>query len=381
MEGLLEKLKLEKARLLRELLAGAHDENDRSVVEMRVLKLLDTLEELELVAAAASPSEEHAEMTTTSSPNPTVLNAEFYTSYLLVLLLANSLNDARFLWKRIAASVKQDSEPLRNAWEIGKALWQRNFAAAYAAMSQTWPQEVQPLVDLLKQLTRESTAELLSSAYSTISISDAANALGFAQQEELVSYCAALQWEVSPENQLIHPKPLSHALRHNMGLEQLESLSHEVSEKTTSAVPDLDKAIQLVNAKQNAYYIQAVKDTMQAEQLRKYKLTKVVTHVESSRLEKKFAKERKRDRERLRQMQEDHMMLLNAKIAEWKAHGVKLPSGDSTAFITNSTGEQVEPGATAASLQPPQLKKSPARKVSKETLSRLATPRDRREND
>uniref|UniRef100_K3WSC4 COP9 signalosome complex subunit 8 n=1 Tax=Globisporangium ultimum (strain ATCC 200006 / CBS 805.95 / DAOM BR144) TaxID=431595 RepID=K3WSC4_GLOUD len=235
MEGLLEKLKLEKARLLRELLAGVHNENDRSVVETHVLRLLETLEELELVAAAASPSEEDAE-TTTSSPNPSVLNAEFYTSYLLVLLLANNLNDARFLWKRIAVSVKQGSEPLRNAWEVGKALWQRqvidlnlwSFAAAYVAMNQSWPHEVQPLVDLLKQLTRESTAELLSAAYSTISISDAANALGFAHQDELAHYCAALQWQVSLEERVIRPKPLAHALRHNTGLEQLESLSQYV---------------------------------------------------------------------------------------------------------------------------------------------------------
>uniref|UniRef100_K3WSC5 Uncharacterized protein n=1 Tax=Globisporangium ultimum (strain ATCC 200006 / CBS 805.95 / DAOM BR144) TaxID=431595 RepID=K3WSC5_GLOUD len=148
-----------------------------------------------------------------------------------------------------------------------------------------------------------------------------------------------------------------------------------MSEKAASAVPDLDKAIQLLKAKQNAYYIQSVKDAMQAEQLRKYKLTKAVTHVESSRLEKKFAKERKRDRERLQQIQEDHMALLNAKIAEWKVHGVKLPSGDHATFTANSTDEQRENGAPAAPLQPPQLKKSPLKKVSKETLNRLATPR------
>lgn len=160
MEGLLEKLQLEKARFLRELLAvsGA---NDRSVVEARIQMLQETFEELELAAAAAFADEDLSAIGSAGpilSPNPSVLTAEFYASYLLVLLLANNLcvhlrvyatlcrrriwmvgftfvcnwvlllicrNDARFLWKRIASSVKQDSETLRNAWEIGKALWQR----------------------------------------------------------------------------------------------------------------------------------------------------------------------------------------------------------------------------------------------------------------
>lgn len=40
--------------------------------------------------------------------------------------------------------------------------------------------------------------------------------------------CAALQWEVNAADQLIQPKALPHALRHNTGLEQLETLSQYV---------------------------------------------------------------------------------------------------------------------------------------------------------
>lgn len=41
------------------------------------------------------------------------------------MMVAVVRNDARFLWKRIAPAVKQESETLRKAWDIGKALWQR----------------------------------------------------------------------------------------------------------------------------------------------------------------------------------------------------------------------------------------------------------------
>lgn len=80
-------------------------------------------------------------------------------------------------------------------------------------------------------------------------------------------------------------------------------------------------ALQLVRAKQNAYYIQAVKGAIQAEERRHEKLLKVTSKQEAMRLEKQFVRERSADRERLRQIQEDHALLLNAKIAEWKAAG------------------------------------------------------------
>ncbi|KAG3088931.1 hypothetical protein PC129_g6605 [Phytophthora cactorum] len=78
-------------------------------------------------------------------------------------------------------------------------------------------------------------------------------------------------------------------------------------------------ALQLLRAKQNAYYIQAVQDALQAEEQRKQKLQKVLSKQEATRLEKQFIRERSADRERLRHIQEDHALLLNAKIAEWKA--------------------------------------------------------------
>lgn len=34
-------------------------------------------------------------------------------------------NNARFLWKRISAETKGESDVLAAAWEIGKALWKR----------------------------------------------------------------------------------------------------------------------------------------------------------------------------------------------------------------------------------------------------------------
>eukprot|EP00644_Phytophthora_capsici_P004803 jgi/Phyca11/4135/fgenesh1_pm.PHYCAscaffold_1_\ len=80
-------------------------------------------------------------------------------------------------------------------------------------------------------------------------------------------------------------------------------------------------ALQLLRATQNAYYIQAVQDALQAEEQRKQKLHKATNKQEVKRLESQFTRERSADRERLCHIQEDHALLLNAKIAEWKTAG------------------------------------------------------------
>ncbi|KAL7683974.1 putative proteasome component (PCI) domain, COP9 signalosome, subunit CSN8 [Plasmopara halstedii] len=202
-----------------ELLTAHASASDRETAHQLVQELKSVSEELELVIAAS-----------TVSRQPAALTSDLYASYLLIVLLSKNLNDARFLWKRIPIEIKQSSEELRNIWEVGKALWQRNFAAAYAAMDYDWSPSLQGLVEALKISTRDDVAELLSQAYSTISISDVALALGFTRHENAIHYCSSLGWEVSVENQLILPKPLANVCRKpsNVDLDQLDILSKAV---------------------------------------------------------------------------------------------------------------------------------------------------------
>ncbi|KAG2772773.1 hypothetical protein PC116_g5780 [Phytophthora cactorum] len=229
MDNLVETLQTQRE----ELLAAHAAASDRDTARQIVQQLKSVSEELELVAAAASSSPQSA------------LSPDLYASYLLVVLLSKNLNDARFLWKRIPIEIKQISEELRNAWEVGKALWQRNLAAAYAAMDYDWSPSLQGLVEALKTSTREDAAELLSLAYSTVSVSDAALALGFARHEDAVQYCSSLGWEVSAPNRLILPKPLANTRRGRstvVDLDQLDTLSKTVlhlEQNTVLKLPQL----------------------------------------------------------------------------------------------------------------------------------------------
>lgn len=202
-----------------ELLAAYAATRDRETAGQLVHQLKRVSEELELVAAASAPA-----------LHPAALSSDVYASYLLIVLLSKNLNDARFLWKRIPIETKQGSEELCNVWEVGKALWQRNLGGAYTAMDYDWSPSLQGLVEALKLSTREDAAELLSRAYSTISIGDVALALGFARHEDAVQYCLSLGWEVSTVDLLVLPKPLANARRTALtpDLDQLDTLAKAV---------------------------------------------------------------------------------------------------------------------------------------------------------
>ncbi|OWZ20180.1 hypothetical protein PHMEG_0005442 [Phytophthora megakarya] len=125
---------------------------------------------------------------------------------------------------------------------------------------------------------------------------------------------------------------------------------------------DAATALQLLRAKQNAYYIQAVQDALLAEEQRKQKLHKVTNKKEAKRLEKQFVRERSADRERLHHIQEDHALLLNAKIAEWKAAGGVAILAPDEVVIKLRTARTETKGKQKS-------------KFTKESLNRLAVPR------
>ncbi|KAK1943436.1 hypothetical protein P3T76_004832 [Phytophthora citrophthora] len=120
-------------------------------------------------------------------------------------------------------------------------------------------------------------------------------------------------------------------------------------------------ALQLLRAKQNAYYIQAVQDALQSEELRKQKLHKASNKQEAKRLETQFTRERSADRERLRHIQEDHALLLNTKIAEWKTTGgVKTKQAPEAVASKQRTEHQTAPHKV---------------NFTKDSMERLAAPR------
>ena len=61
--------------------------------------------------------------------------------------LSYNRNNARFLWKRIPGSVKQNFAEVSAVWKIGQCLWTYNYAGVHDALqSYTWSPYVQRIV-------------------------------------------------------------------------------------------------------------------------------------------------------------------------------------------------------------------------------------------
>ncbi|RLO05238.1 hypothetical protein DYB28_006768 [Aphanomyces astaci] len=139
---------------------------------------------------------EELELLTWSS-GPTPMHKSLYAIFLAGLLTLRELNRAKYLWKRIPNGSKTDG--LSEIWAVGQALWKREIGQAYAAIAALeglpLPVHVQTIVATLKASIREYNASLLSRAYTSVSTSVIAQALGLTLEDAL-KFCASQHWDV-----------------------------------------------------------------------------------------------------------------------------------------------------------------------------------------
>jgi hypothetical protein len=101
-----------------------------------------------------------------------------YKMHLAAYLMCERLEDARFLWKRVPAEAR-DPE-LVALWEIGKAMWGKDIAAAQAAMvAHAWTQPLlSALLERMQRTHLERSFAQCARAYSQVSAEHLARTLG-----------------------------------------------------------------------------------------------------------------------------------------------------------------------------------------------------------
>ncbi|KAE8713787.1 COP9 signalosome complex subunit 8 [Hibiscus syriacus] len=139
-----------------------------------------------------------------------------FAVHLLGHIYVDDVNSARFLWKSIPATIKESQPELVAAWKIGQKLWTRDYAGVYEAIRGfDWTQQTQVLVAAFSgkafsnhsfhsnlKLYTKRMFELLQSAYSTISIQDAAQFLGMSE-EDATNYVLRQGWAVDPTSRML----------------------------------------------------------------------------------------------------------------------------------------------------------------------------------
>ncbi|XVF51851.1 hypothetical protein PTKIN_Ptkin04bG0217100 [Pterospermum kingtungense] len=129
-----------------------------------------------------------------------------FAIHLLGHIYVDDINSARFLWKSIPQAIKESQPELVAAWKIGQKLWTRDCAGVYEAIRGfDWTPETQVVVTAFSELYTKRMFELLLSAYSTISIQDAAQFLGMSE-EDATNYVLRHGWTVDPASQMLTVK-------------------------------------------------------------------------------------------------------------------------------------------------------------------------------
>eukprot|EP01112_Ceratiomyxa_fruticulosa_P009578 TRINITY_DN2506_c0_g1_i1.p1 TRINITY_DN2506_c0_g1~~TRINITY_DN2506_c0_g1_i1.p1 ORF type:complete len:222 (+),score=60.89 TRINITY_DN2506_c0_g1_i1:59-667(+) len=154
----------------------------------------------------------------------------FYGVHLFAYYFINDLNSARFLWKRIPTNIKAAQAELTTIWTIGQALWKREYSNVYKVLSQdgVWPAAFREIATLFTEVFRQRMIELVSKAFSTISVADLGVYLGVDEPSTL-TFANSHNWTIDLATQTISPKPISTTKSQKITTSQLDSLTSYVA--------------------------------------------------------------------------------------------------------------------------------------------------------
>lgn len=126
---------------------------------------------------------------------------QIYGQLLAIHLLFNDLTSARLLWKRIPDQIKTTNNELALIWTVGKLMWKKNYSEIYSTINScpVWPNHLKNIMKLILESTRQRVISLISRAYSSISLSNAAQLLGLSQ-EETIALAPSLNWSLDSES-------------------------------------------------------------------------------------------------------------------------------------------------------------------------------------
>lgn len=109
--------------------------------------------------------------------------AELYLQLLAGHLALRQLPQAKFLWQRIPTTVKEETPELGKIWNVGKSMWAKDNPGVFANLQGDWSDLVRPIIEQIIAAYRGDSFQLVSSAYSTIRISDLAQYVGLPEPE------------------------------------------------------------------------------------------------------------------------------------------------------------------------------------------------------
>ncbi|KAG8224951.1 hypothetical protein J437_LFUL005659 [Ladona fulva] len=110
---------------------------------------------------------------------------QVYSLLLAIYLYQNDLCSAKYLWKRIPASVKNANPELGRIWKVGQKMWLRDFPGVYDALTtgEEWSETVAETMKSVHEAVQKRALQLVGRAYSSISVADFSSFVGLTPEE------------------------------------------------------------------------------------------------------------------------------------------------------------------------------------------------------
>ena len=163
---------------------------------------LDTLLESGNFEAVAKVLDEHeldrASVTANIDQSDENANDRWpYSLHMLGHMVNSDLENARFVWKRAPETRRSNDEELKAVFALLQSMWNGDYPATHhrAAGSAVWSPKLLPMVQYLTAKYRVKTLELLTAAYTTVSVAHIAACLG-ASEEEAKATAKSVGWEL-----------------------------------------------------------------------------------------------------------------------------------------------------------------------------------------
>jgi COP9 signalosome complex subunit 8 len=133
-----------------------------------------------------------------------------WAAHVLAHVALGNLDHARFVYQRAPEDAKEEGSELDAALAVLQCAWQRDHAGVHAAVaSGAWSPRVAPLVRHVAARYRANTLELMSRAYTSVSVSHVVSCLGVTEQEAEET-AAGLKWTLDPAArvfEVVKPEP------------------------------------------------------------------------------------------------------------------------------------------------------------------------------
>ena len=125
-----------------------------------------------------------------------------------MFLIEGDLDGARYLWKRLPAPIKNNTE-MTSLWGIGKGLLTRDYIALKQIFSSTTWSHAQSFIADIKDRMKSRQLREIAQAYSVISIVAMGQALLTSSAADTLAIAQECGWDVVDNGEYVQPRSLS----------------------------------------------------------------------------------------------------------------------------------------------------------------------------